>query len=351
MNYRIIYILLILVTVSCTKKKLSPEQKKILFGDWERISYDDNEMAPFNMEVGFNFLPDGTYEDKLGFFDFDEVPVKYEGNMGQYQIINDTIKMSVANEFYSRPVYKLTKDTLILGTKDDNVVFLKKQYDTLNIPEFDEIAISLYANSDILLNNNQEVYFSKWNNYNKKVHYKTSIDRKFFSRIITQFKKADYINLQNNYNADSSEDNFCAVTFFKNKKILHSVTFYISSVPPEFKSAYTQLLYMPQILSVIPDSIPEYLELSVLKANRNNKHLELSKSEGYYLLNMLRSGNLGTHNFNEEYNLIFKSDYVNKITTDGRYYKFYVKNGDINTIDIGTNFLQDNNFSNRFKTE
>lgn len=351
MNYRMIYILLILVTVSCTDKKLSPEQEKILLGDWERISYDDNEMAPFNMDVGFNFLPDGTYEDKLGFFDFDEVPVKYEGNQGRYQIINDTIKMSVANEWYSRPVYKLTKDTLIFGTKEDNVVFLKKQYDTLNIPEFDEIAVSLYANSDILLNNNQEVYFSKWNNDNKKVHYKTSIDRNFFTRIITQFKKADYINLQNNYNADSSEDDFCAVTFFKNKKILHSVTFYIGSVPPEFKSAYTQLLYMPQILSVITDNIPTYLNLSIIKVNRNNMHLDLSNSESYYLLNMLRSGKLCKHIFNEEYDLTFKNDYVNKITTDGRYYKFYIKNGDTRTIGIETNFLQDNNFSNRFKTE
>ncbi len=344
---RVLYLILIFTLLSCKDRKTLSEQKDLLLGDWVRISYQENQMSPFGMQVGFNFLSDDTYEDKLGFFNFDKEYVKYDGNLGKYQIIGDTIKMSVTGKWYSRTVYKLTKDTLIFGTKDDNVIFLKKEYDTIDIPEFDEIVVSSYANGNILLSKNENVYFSKPDN--DKVHYKASISQKDFRRIVTQFKKADYINLRSNYNASSSEDKICAVTFLKNKKNLNSITFYASSASPEFKSAYTQLIYIPQTLSTVPDSVPKYLDLKSLEFKNDNTRLELNSSEVYYLLNLIKNGKEGRYHFKEEYNLTSKNEYVNKITTDGRYYKFYLKDNSNKVIDIEMNFLEGNNFSNTFE--
>ena len=80
--------------------------------------------------------------------------------------------------------------------------------------------------------------------------------------------------------------------------------------------------------------------------------LNLSKSEAFYLWNLLRQGKETTEAFTKKYTIDFHSanSNVKNIETDGRYFKFIMLDGSDRILDIGYNYFDVNGFSDKLKS-
>jgi len=355
-------IIVLLLTFSCKRDDDATDaQKKLLAGDWQRLEVQDklengevNVMIPSLLTPGYGFDVKGNFEYKTGFYKGEHF--KYIGSFSHYKIEDDSLKLFYIgdNRYVNARISKLTKDTLVLNYQKYNSYYIKKKYDTLNIPNFQQLIISggMYGSgsSNVFIKEDGTVIYDKreWTdtilNQNR---YKATISKKELATIQTRFKKADWPNLKKTYGYPADDVENYQVTIIKDNRILKSV--YIAGVdqPAVLSWAYIPTSNIPNMIrgEIVPKSVID-IENFVLK---NSGHsLALTNSERYFLSYQLSNARVVTTSFLELYNLENNDTSVSKITSDGRYYKFYFKDKTTKTVDIGYNFLTESNLVNTF---
>lgn len=365
-------ILLLFIIISCKSEKQKQFEQEIV-GEWNYVkdveinrqkSEDIEEPpSPFFANIGgFIFKNDGTLIDKIGFFDFDEKKyreerrVKFIGDSTQYKIDDESLKIlnPISKTWNNFKIISITKDTLTLQKHKNYYIKYQKTNFKLNPNEtFDKISISssgCYGTCPIMsieFDKNGEVYYlgEKYNLIDG--FYVSKIGNSEYMSIENSFKKSNISQLKNSYSARVTDLNTITVTFFKDNKIVKTVSDYGNQAPAEFIMAYKKAIYIYQKQNLNPiKSIEDLPNSTTFSIDKANKHIFLSESEKFILLNEIRKGKKVSLNINPIYKLTFynEDDYETEkqIYSDGRYFK----SGNT-TYDIGYNFIKTSNLENR----
>lgn len=360
-------ILAILVLLSCDTKK-SRRLRKDIIGEWTfvkdvdaRLSNNDNLLPPLPIPLGYIFFPNNTCENKLGYykkFDYDQTKKYYLGNRTRYKIDGNKLKifdLSV-NKWYTQKIVSIIEDTLTVQIRDSVFSkYVRAKYKINPNESYDRIIVSTSGcmgscpQLDISIEKNGDVlYYGKFNTSPQGIFY-SKITKEAYSNIEDTFKKAELKNIKDNYEANWTDDETITVTFIKNQKIIKSITDYGSQSPPELIWAYTPIRYLHQHIRLIPfQKNSTILPIQHIHFETNQQICDLTKSESFYLMTEILRGKVVKQRLKTKYLINFwnHEDKKEVLLTDGKLYKFKEK-----TIDIGYNFITQNNLKFRTKND
>jgi len=161
----ILFIAMVVLLFSCeeNKAKIAVQKKyqtpqEMLLGNW--TPFDTFKKGSMNAILhsdrrGFEFLPDSICEYKNGYMDIEryendttidrEEKVMYElGTKTKYSFTKDSLKIFnlTDKKWDGFKIKKLTGDTLIISRDKGWSTFIKKEYETQNVPDFDAVIVS-----------------------------------------------------------------------------------------------------------------------------------------------------------------------------------------------------------------
>jgi len=373
MKYKIQLLLFIVIAVTSCKKNASDYESKII-GDWVIVDnpkkYDKDGHAyaippgQGNFKVGYSFLENGFYEYKHGFYRQVKASKNQEsyavflGNHAKYRIENDSLSLYDigSDNWNSYKIVSLKSDTLtILDSEGERAQFVKRKYNVDQSQNFDQIIISsngCYGTcpvSSISIQKNGLVLYNG-ELYSRPIGiYQSSIDADFFAKIETDFQKANWSSLKSEYRASHTDDETITITFVKNGKILKTISDYGNESPTEFCWAYNSLRNLQQRIKLkLVEKDVSYLDFRAIGFETKNERYTLEKSESFYLMTLLLNAKVTTAAFEKKYTIEYwGNDVMKKFFSDGRFYQFKLQNGKLKTLDLGFNFLQQNDLMKR----
>ena len=371
----ILFILTILTLFSCKSKKEQQLEKDIV-GEWIYIRTQDIRKPNTNDELlpppppfgrntsGYIFNDDKSCENKLGYFKRiegkrrEERKTIYLGNKTQYKIEEDSLKIYnlLDSSWQSQKIFSIIEDTLTIQTSDSLFEkYARIKYKLNRNETYDKIIVSSSGCFgacpilDISIDKNGNViYFGERFNTQNGL-FTSKISKEEYQNIETTFKKAEINNLKDSYQANWTDDEAVTITFVKNDKIIKSITDYGRQAPTELIWAYTPVRFLYQQINLKPlkPEITNFPKWSI-SFETAQKICNLTKSESFYLLTEIIKGKEVAQKFDSKYKIEFWNDNDKKeiIFTDGRIFKFTNK-----TIDIGYNFLTENNLTTKFRNK
>lgn len=360
-------ILAILVLLSCETKK-SRKLRKDIIGEWTfvkevdaRLSSNDKLPPPLPIPLGYIFFPNNTCENKFGFykkFDHDRTKIYYLGNRTRYKIDGNKLKIFdlSGNKWYIQKIVSITEDTLTVQVRDSVFSkFVRAKYKIDPNENYDKIIVSTSGcmgpcpQLDISIEKNGDVlFFGKFNTTVQGMFY-SKITAEDYSNIEENFKKADLKNIRNNYEANLTDDETITVTFIKNQKIIKSITDNGRQSPPMLIWAYTSIRYLYQHIRLKPFQKKDMImPIQPILFETEKQSCDLTKSESFYLLTEILRGKVVKARFEPKYMIKFWNAEGKKevLLTDGKIYKRKEK-----TIDIGYNFIEQNNLKFTIKND
>ncbi len=366
---KFIYLFFILAIFSCKLDKKNVPNN--LIGEWSKIDEikrKDSPPPPFNEPFGIGFT-----EDRIEFFNgfkrFDQDSISrkrhlnYKGTFADYKVQVDSIFiLDPFNEKWEFK-WKITKnlsDTLILTSNDSTSIKLERINNSKSNINFDQIIFSssyCYGSCpviDISIDNKNKVYYQGEDYVNPLGIYESSIDNLKTKYIFSKFGNANIDSLLNNYRANHTDDRTITTTFVKNGKIVKTIRDYGKTGPKELVWAYVPI-----------ENLHTQIELDSLKKNQfhhfkiefgnfhNNHHfLPIEKSESFFLWTELSKSKRVSEKFNSKYSITYwqpesdengKQQYeIDRIETDGRFFKFYYNKHESVTYDLGYDFIKRN---------
>lgn len=370
-----ILILIILTLFSC-KTKTNQQFEKDIVGEWVFIRTQDNRKTKNNNEtlpppppfgrdtVGYIFDKGKSCENKIGYFkridgkEREDRKTIYLGNKTQYKIEDDSLKILdlVDSSWQCQKIFSIIGDTLTIQTSDSLFAkFARTKYIVNPNEAYDKIIVSSSGCHgtcpilDISIDKNGDIlYFGQSYNTQNGL-FISKIPKEEYLKIETTFKKSNIQKLKTEYQADWTHDETVTISFIKDNKIVKSITDYGRQAPTELIWAYTPVRFLYQQIKLEPLKT-EKLILSLWNISFETKIniCNLTKSESFYLLTEIVKGKEVSQTFDSKYKIEFWNDKDKKeiIFTDGRLFKFSNK-----TIDIGYNFLTENNLTTKFRTK
>ncbi len=385
----IIFIILSTLIQSCntTIEQKEIPLKEAILGDWEEI-YEEDEINNYVQFSGFG-LPQGMSISKdsidfyLGFFknNIDSITGKktrnYLGNNVPYKTKNESIfiknPLTELWEFKWKFV-SLKNDTLELYTHDSTQIKYKKlNYNLDVLVDFDQIIFSssgCYGTCpiiDISIDKSGHVLFQGEGYVKSLGFYTTLIEENIMRIIFDKFRKANPLELLDNYEASHTDDQSLTTTFIKNGQIIKTIHDYGMVAPKELIWAYIPIsnIHNGYKLESIETDEPFYPKLHYFTFNKDSLILTLEKSESFYLWTELKKSKQTSELFNSKYNITFSGNYtyfgpdpnedrqhkyeINSVVTDGRFFKFEFNGINPITYDLGYNFIERNFKPNDFR--
>ncbi|WP_281228560.1 DUF6438 domain-containing protein [Flavobacterium aquiphilum] len=372
-----IILALILTLISCKQK--SNNYGRLIIGDWksfyeipkettnEDIIILPRRFSPFG-ESGYSFYKNGEVENKTGYFDFTEKDNdgrnkrKFLGSYTKYRIKNDRLEMFDLKDkkWVNIKIFKLTKDSLILEYNDKSKEkFLKQHYKIDPLNSFDKVIVSTsgcYGTcpiDDIMISKSGEIEYYGKMYVDQKGYCKSKISRKSFIKIENNYKKANFINLKDDYIASRSDAMTITTTFIKDGKILKTITDYGDESPTEMKWATLPIVFLNQNIKLERKDEPrKFVDFEYARFISGKKVCELTKSECFYLKSILQNCEESKKDFKVKYTINYWTDDTEKkVESDGQYFKFETKKGEFTTLNLGYNFLEKNNLLKRVRNK
>lgn len=368
---------ILLTFFSCVRK--SDTSAELILGNWVEVKKKpgkndiDLPPPPGNDTIGYEFKQNGICEFKNGYYDWNKFyndtvtdretrVIQYLGAETKYKISKKSLRIfnPASKKWDAFGISKITKDTLILKNYKGLITFSKNIYNTSKVPDFDAIIVSSSScygacpANEIMISKKGDVLY-KGNFYVKKKGWYTSkIAQSQFKKISERFQKANYMVLKDDYYTTVTDNRSVSVSFIKNGKIFKTIEDYADSAPKELIWAYVPVTMLAQKLDLNPKQVTPFLSNTIfnssLTTGDNLKSMELTASEGFYLVSLLLDAKVTNATFNDNYDWSYSTPAVTKITTDGRYYKIRYIDDKIEIRDIGFNFITENKLKNKLET-
>lgn len=361
----LIALMMLMVLASCDKKPETPQQ--MLLGNWEEVKkIHKNKPYIFENTLAYEFKQNSICDFKQGYRDYisymndttmlSKRVMPFLGTETKYSLANNTLKIyDQSNKKWDHyKIKKLTIDSLFI---DDSLktVFVKRHYRSKHSPEFDTIILSIDGcygpcpGNIISIDKNGNVLYDGFYHVKNVGHFAGKISRNDFKKLSLKFMQADYFNLKSEYDLIHAHGSRTSLTFVKNGKILKSIIDN-GTAPKELEWAYLPLLYIEQEIKFKELNQKSYLQLFHKRLSFHDLDLYLEGNETHYLFNRFEMGKEVHKKFDEKFDMtLYDNDFVADVKTDGRYYKFYLKDGNTHTIDIGFNFLAVNKNNKELK--
>jgi hypothetical protein len=339
-----------LILLSCRKN----DRAKLLQGYWHRTETQNKRIVHgLDLLDDINFTGDDTFENELGYYQYDEKTFKYLGNKSDYKLKGDSISLfnPIEKHWLSFLITKLDTAQMKLSYRGETLIYQHKKKTYPKPPDFDQIIVShsgCFGFCPVIntsINSDGSVVFLVIDYIPKKGLYSGNISKARFSELKNNFKLNNINILHEKYTSEVSDRETTTVTFIKNKKIYKTIVDYGEQSTNAFMWSHAQVdsLYKENMLK-LTDSLRDLpfiwrgWSYSLIK---DNLAVILPESEEFLILLYLRSGKTTDIKFKPNYTLHYSADVDNKflITTDGRYYRIEGKNSS-KTIDIGFNFIE-----------
>lgn len=320
--------------------------------------------------MGFIFYKKGVCENRFGYsvrvYDktIKERITHYLGTKTNYKIENGKIKIFDLSDstWQNIKIHSISENKLILQMFDSHEFMeLSRANYKLNPNEhYGKIIFSsssCYGTcpiSDISIDNTGKMNFSGQAYNTKNGFFTSKINEIEYLKIEESFKKSNVKNLKNYYSEGGTDQERVSISFINDDKIIKTTSVYGYSAPPELFWAYTNLRYYHQNTKLIPLKLtkPTFTNHHRgLRFETKNQICILEKSEGYFLqTELLEKGKVVNQFFKDKYVIQNWNEKGEKevIYSDGRFYKFINKKG-IKIIDLGYNFLINNNLIKKFR--
>ena len=368
------YILFLVLLISCKLK--DNELKENLIGDWKylnTISIKSQQLIagkislpPFifyESKMGFTILDKDSCLYKQGFITSERDEINFEriniylGNKTKYTIEDSTLKFYhlTQKKWMTSKIHLIKSDTLILEVSDSTystyIRTVQKDYD-LNI--VDRIIVSstgCYGScpiSDISISSDGKIIYNGFKYNTKQGIFDAVISKKEYEQILYNFLKADFINLENSYQANHTDDECISVTFIKNDSIIKTIMDYGREAPGDFIQAYTPVRYLYQKLKLTERKKTHIFNLTH-RISLLDKHqiCDLEKSEAFFLFLELEKARPSNTNPALKYKIdLWNGEKYETLFTDGKIFK---KTGI--SVDLGYNFFERNNIYKKFRNK
>ena len=345
------------------------EYDRLIIGDWILVNIElkyespaDSIEMPFSevgSKPGYTFSESGFCENKLGYFNNEnQGNSQFLGTETKYRIQgNQLLIFDLANNIWDRyEVVKLDSKVLELTLNDSaNVIYERSNYKLSPQVSFDQIIVSssgCLGNcpvNNVIVSKSGEVIIHNEHYTKNNGLYSSAMSSKQFQNLELKFRKASLKKLNDRYEANWTDDNEITISLIKNGKIYRTITDYGYQAPTQLYWAYFPLTFIDQRLPLkdLPKRDKLYIQ-KIFSFEKDNKYIRLVKSESFYLVNLLRTANSVEKKFVEKYNLhAYGEQGLIKATTDGRYYKIRLEDHKYVILDLGYNFLQQNNLQVR----
>lgn len=351
--------------ISCEKKP-TKNYENIILGDWIFENENPKIENHFYTDFGYSFGKNGNCQSKPGYFETKDKTEKEErktifyGTKTKYKIVDDSLYIFnlIYKKWDASKIVSINSKTLKLKFDKENVL----QFSKLNFKEnenenFDKVIISKSPCfgrcpiNDIEINENGEIYYYGAHYNSKNGYFKSKINSDEFNEFEESLKKANFLNLKDNYSANWTDDQEVNVTFVKDNKILKSINDYGRQSPKYFRINIEPLTYLYQKLKLVENkTIKEFQNINYYGFEKGNKIINLTSSESFFLINLMSKSIITDKTFKSEYSTDFDIDYdVSRIETDGRYFKVFSKTKKSITLDLGFNFIEKNELTKRLK--
>lgn len=370
-----IFILICFLFLASCSERSNKFNVNDLKGDWVQDIWGKN----YNKENTFpnetyNFINDSIVDTKIGFHkitfnenDYENREYKFLGTKTKYMIEQDSLKMfnPVDSTWYSRKIITLSPDSLIL-IAPPNIIqkFYKFERSIDSIPKFNMIA--LYASGcygkcpslKILIEENGNVTFYGIRYTEKEGLYKSSITKEQYDEFQNKFRYVLLRNYEESNELGYADAQKTTAILVKNNSIYKSFKENSISVPRDLEYAIIPIKHLHYSLNLteIPkDSLTFQSKYEYSGFKSNNEIWQLTGAENFLLYKYLMNAKLSKHRFKGEYKLIYTEMYnsdeniLAQILTDGQYYKYILSNGTYFTLDIGFNFINNNQSIVNFK--
>ncbi|RZJ66045.1 MAG: hypothetical protein EOO47_25590 [Flavobacterium sp.] len=350
-----IYIITIGLLISACGSSIAQYEKKIL-GDWKevkRIYKPGTYGAPNNGNSGFTFYPKNSYDNKQGFFNVVTNGVSFLGYSSKYTLKNDSLILFTpqSKETYTQKIYKLSKDSLIIGNEYEKTVYARYKTNINQSPQFDRIVLSTsgcFGKCPVItisIDKTGFLLFEGKRFTTKTGIYESVISKNLYKQLQDKFRQTDFTKLASDYSGSGTDDQIVSVTFLKNGRVFKTVSDYGRTAPAEFTWVYPAWTYLYQHVNLKKVRYYDLLQGYHIRGHfkKDSSILVLSQSEDFLLYDMLRNGKRISQKAPAVYFMDVANEdekIVGKIVTDGRYYTFLEKGKTI-TIDIGFNFVTD----------
>jgi hypothetical protein len=375
----ILFILCGFLLIDCSRHAKSNDYEKLILGEWSFVTDFQNppptetnsDLPPpppppwDNVKHGYVFSANGNCENKLGYYkrfarkDHERSFVQFLGTSTKFKIEDDSLKIFNLSDssWWAVKIFSITPDTMIFQFTDSTFSkYSRAFYHVDNSADFDQIIISSSGcygtcpRSDVLIKRSGDLIFHGAEYNTKNGYFKGHVENPQYSKLENDFKKTNFLKLADKYFSGGTDREEISVSFIKNDTIVKTISDYGRAAPPEFYWAYipTRYLYQSIALDTI-SKIPGYLLINHLRFEKGNKICPLSRSESFYLWNLLLNSSLVQITFKPQYNLGFRgTENLLRITTDGQYFRFELKDKSRFTLKLKFNFLTANKFDSKF---
>ncbi|KFF04054.1 DUF6438 domain-containing protein [Flavobacterium reichenbachii] len=377
MKPSIIIYALVFILFSCQRDN-EKQFKKDIIGEWTYIRTDDqrkqskdNTLKPIPPTVfgthipGYIFSENNNCENKSGYFksidaaNREDRKTIFLGNKTSYKIENDSLKILnlVDKTWENQKIYSIIGDTMTVKMGDSLYVkYARAKYKINPEESYDQIIVSssgCYGTcpiANVSIDKSGKIFYHGKHYNTQNGFFESKITENEYQKIQNNFKKANIQNLEDNYDADWTDDETITITFIKNHKIVKTITDYGRKAPIDLIWAYTPVRFLYQQIKLKPlnTDYGALLSRRQLNFNKGNQICDLGQSESFYLLTEIVKGKKNTQKFEKKYQIELWDDNDKKTTmyTDGRYFLLNDK-----TIDLGYNFLTQNNLTENFRTK
>lgn len=372
MKYNPLILLCLLSFSLVGQDEIAPE---LLLGSWQEIRSHDVES--YALARGIAFTPD-SLEILEGFFEKDSTRFLiyndyfYKGGKLEYSLSGDSIFITnityQERNFFNEIVY-LSDDSLCLRNKYGYIKGYRKfHYELDSYIQFDQIVIytsacygfcpvmgiTLKKDGRFLLQG--EAYTQDTGLVQGRLSmYQTDF-------IFDKFRKVHYENLSKKYAVSVTDAVTYSATIVENGKKQLSVSMYSYSGPKELEWAFIPIENLHTLQNLkkleLPDSFTVFPRSISFKSDDNK--FGLLPSESFFLWTELLDSPLTNEAFEATYDFQYAYDeyspnnfhywraieadetLIDKIETNGRYFKVILESGKSFTHDLGYNFLERN---------
>jgi hypothetical protein len=370
---KLLFVIVFILLVSCKKETKNP-----YVGNWyfdKVVDYDSTKThlpkQILEIEYGpyynFNIINDCVFDRKVGFYssvgDMNfTIPINgrkivvtnYLGTKTKCRLNKSSILFlnKGLKKWDTIRIKKVVGDTMIVsGYENALYKLIRKRTNYYNSTDYDAITVerspcfgSCPFNSTYI-DRKGNFYFKGYDYNEQNENFQTKLNKEEAKYYFDMFDELPIVKL-NDYYLAASDGQTNTVSFFKNGKIIKTISYYIKS-PIDLRKAYTALSYAYQNENVEVDN--QFLfndKVRFFSFTNKKSRFGLKDSESFFLEVALRNGKQIKTQINPKYTLEFndwnKSSHVKNITTDGRFYKILMSDNSIKTIDIGYNFIDVN---------
>lgn len=362
---------------SCKNEKY----EKQIIGTWicigdslldsdKEIKYSESSLC-FLKGEGITFYSNDKCEFKPGYFKGSRGKREYIAGTTKYMIENDSLKVfNLSSQSWEKAkIIKVKNDTILCQSSNNHTFILRKIEDKRKIQPFDKIIVSKSACfgtcpiNDIMISKDGSIYYNgeEYNTING--FFKYQVKDSVFFEIESRFSELNIDTLRSEYWASISDQQTISVTFIRDNKIYKTISDYGKEAPALFYWAYTPVSFLYQKYNGERVLDRQYLDIDYFIFKQGEKELVLSKSESFYLRCLLQEAK----EYNEKNTIIgelypsvqkamketyyikyCKDDQISDILSNGRFFRFKRKDGRVITLDIGYDFIQQNNFAGKF---